>query len=642
MDLLWLIPVLPLIGAAVNGFVGKRLPKNVVAVAAAGSVGISFLISLGLFIAMLRRPATDLPILKDYFTWIQAGAFQAQFGLMLDHLSGLMILIVTGIGFLIHVYSIGYMSHEEGFYRYFAYLNLFVFFMLTLVLANNYLLMFVGWEGVGLCSYLLIGFWFSRKSAADAGKKAFIVNRIGDFGFVLAVMLIYWAFDRVDFSSVVSRLQNATRFPVEPLGSVGVLTTICLLLFVGAAGKSAQFPLYVWLPDAMEGPTPVSALIHAATMVTAGVYMVARSASLYNHAPGALLVVAVVGLFTAIYAASIGLVQTDIKKVLAYSTVSQLGYMFLACGAGTYAAGIFHLMTHAFFKALLFLGAGSVIHGMGGVQDIRKMGGLRQHMPWTHATFLAGTIAIAGIPPFSGFFSKDAVLWGAWNDADYGKLFWLIGVAAAGLTSFYMFRLLILTFYGKPRYSNEDVHHVHEAPGSMLFPLVVLAIGSIFAGWLGVPQVLGGSNPIQQFLTPGAHQTGSESLGTGTTEFLLMLASTSVALLGSALAYLFYIARPELPEKLASRAHAMYSIMVNKYYVDELYDTIIVWPLVETSRELLWKFVDTFMIDGAVNNIGRVIRGSARGLRHMQNGYVRAYAGWILFGGVLVMAWFLR
>ncbi|PYS54788.1 MAG: NADH-quinone oxidoreductase subunit L [Acidobacteria bacterium] len=642
MDLLWLIPVLPLIGAAVNGFVGKRLPKNVVAVAAAGSVGISFLISLGLFIAMLRRPATDLPILKDYFTWIQAGAFQAQFGLMLDHLSGLMILIVTGIGFLIHVYSIGYMSHEEGFYRYFAYLNLFVFFMLTLVLANNYLLMFVGWEGVGLCSYLLIGFWFSRKAAADAGKKAFIVNRIGDFGFILAVMLIYWTFDRVDFSSVFSRLQNATLFPVEPLGSVGVLTTICLLLFVGAAGKSAQFPLYVWLPDAMEGPTPVSALIHAATMVTAGVYMVARSASLYNHAPGALLVVAVVGLFTAIYAASIGLVQTDIKKVLAYSTVSQLGYMFLACGAGTYAAGIFHLMTHAFFKALLFLGAGSVIHGMGGVQDIRKMGGLRQHMPWTHATFLAGTIAIAGIPPFSGFFSKDAVLWGAWNDADYGKLFWLIGVAAAGLTSFYMFRLLILTFYGKPRYSNEDVHHVHEAPGSMLFPLVVLAIGSIFAGWLGVPQVLGGSNPIQQFLTPGAHQTGSESLGTGTTEFLLMLASTSVALLGSALAYLFYIARPELPEKLASRAHAMYSIMVNKYYVDELYDTIIVWPLVETSRELLWKFVDTFMIDGAVNNIGRVIRGSARGLRHMQNGYVRAYAGWILFGGVLVMAWFLR
>jgi NADH-quinone oxidoreductase subunit L len=372
MDLIWLIPVLPLLGAAINGILGKRLPKPVISIVAAGSVGLSFLISLRVFVAMLDLPRVELPVIWDYFTWIQAGQFQVQFGLMLDHLSGLMILIVTGVGFLIHVYSAGYMSHEEGFYRYFSYLNLFVFFMLILVLANSYLLMFVGWEGVGLCSYLLIGFWFVKKSAADAGKKAFIVNRVGDFGFLLAIMLIYWTFERVDFVSVFSRLQNTTLFPVEALGSVGVLTTICLLLFLGAAGKSAQFPLYVWLPDAMEGPTPVSALIHAATMVTAGVYMIARSAELYNHAPGALLVVAFVGLFTALFAASIGLVQTDIKKVLAYSTVSQLGYMFLACGAGAYAAGIFHLMTHAFFKALLFLGAGSVIHGMGGLQDIRK------------------------------------------------------------------------------------------------------------------------------------------------------------------------------------------------------------------------------------------------------------------------------
>src|SRR5438132_1881675 len=386
---------------------------------------------------MLSLPESQLPILTDYFTWIQAGRFQAQFGFMLDHLSGLMILIVTGVGFLIHVYSAGYMAREEGFYRYFAYLNLFVFFMLTLVLADNYLLMFVGWEGVGLCSYLLIGFWFTRKSAADAGKKAFIVNRVGDFGFILATMLIYWTFGRVDFVGVFSRLADAGQFNIEPLGGVGVLTTIGLLLFLGAAGKSAQFPLYVWLPDAMEGPTPVSALIHAATMVTAGVYMVARSSAIYNHAPGAMLVIAMVGAFTAIFAASIGLVQTDIKRVLAYSTVSQLGYMFLACGAGAYAAAMFHLMTHAFFKALLFLAAGSVIHGMGGIQDIRKMGGLRHHMPWTFRTFLVGTIAITGIPGFAGFFSKDAVLSGAWNDANYGHILWFIGIVAAGFTSFY-------------------------------------------------------------------------------------------------------------------------------------------------------------------------------------------------------------
>jgi len=641
-DILWLIPVIPLLGATINGIFGKRLPKNVISIIAAGSIAISFLISLRLFVAMLGLGEAELPILRNYYTWIQAGQFQAQFGLMLDHLSGLMILIVTGVGFLIHVYSIGYMSHEEGFYRYFAYLNLFVFFMLTLVLANNFLLMFVGWEGVGLCSYLLIGFWFTRKSATDAGKKAFIVNRIGDFGFILAIMLIYWTFERVDFRGVFLQLQNATLFPVEPLGSVGTLTTICLLLFLGAAGKSAQFPLYVWLPDAMEGPTPVSALIHAATMVTAGVYMVARAAELFNHAPGALLVVAFVGLFTAVFAASIGLVQTDIKKVLAYSTVSQLGYMFLACGAGAYAAGVFHLMTHAFFKALLFLGAGSVIHGMGGLQDIRKMGGLRHEMPWTYRTFLAGTLAIAGIPPLAGFFSKDAVLWAAWNFADYGKLLWGLGVLTAGFTSFYMFRLLILTFHGSPRYSHDDVAHVHESPTSMLFPLVVLAIFAIIAGFVGVPSILGGGDYIQQFLTPAAHELESESQATSTIELTLMAISTGTAFLGLGLAYLFYVAKPELPKKLATTFHALYSIVFNKYYVDELYDTVIVWPIVATSRELLWKVVDNLMIDGAVNGIGYVVRGVGGGLRHMQSGYVRTYAAWILLGGVLIMVWFLK
>jgi NADH-quinone oxidoreductase subunit L len=642
VNILWLVPIVPLIGAAINGVFGKRLPKNLISVIAAGSIGISFLISLRLFFAMLGLGKSQLPVTRDYFTWIQAGQFQAQFGLMLDHLSGLMILIVTGVGFLIHVYSIGYMNHEEGFYRYFAYMNLFVFFMLTLVLANNFLLMFVGWEGVGLCSYLLIGFWFTRKSATDAGKKAFIVNRVGDFGFILAIILIYWTFERVDFQGVFLQLQNATLFPLEPLGAVGTLTTICLLLLLGAAGKSAQFPLYVWLPDAMEGPTPVSALIHAATMVTAGVYMVTRSAVLFSHAPGALLVLAFVGLFTAVFAASIALVQTDIKKVLAYSTVSQLGYMFLACGAGAYAAGMFHLMTHAFFKALLFLGAGSVIHGMGGMQDIRRMGGLRHHMPWTYRTFLVGTLAIAAIPGLSGFFSKDAVLWAAWNFADYGKLLWAFGVVTAGFTSFYMFRLLILTFHGSPRYTRQDVAHVHESPTSMLIPLIVLAVLAIVAGYVGVPSILGGSNAIDQFLTPAAHETESESLGTSPIEAILMAASTGAALLGLGLAYMFYVARPELPQRLATNVHALYSIVVNKYYVDELYDMFIVWPVVAISREFLWKVVDSLMIDGAVNGVGYVVRGVGAGLRHMQTGYVRTYAGWILFGGVLIMAWFLK
>src|SRR5678816_1524311 len=470
---LWLIPISPLLGAVINGILGSRLSKSVIGIIGAGTVAPSFVISLGAFLQMLQEPASAMPIIRNYFVWIQAGEFHASFGFLLDHLSGLMILIVTGVGFLIHVYSTAYMHEEPGFYRFFAYLNLFMFSMLTLVLANNYLLMFVGWEGVGLCSYLLIGFWFGKKSATDAGKKAFIVNRVGDFGFILATMLIFWTFKSVDYGQVFAA---AASIPVEPLGMVGTVTAICLLMFVGATGKSAQIPLYVWLPDAMEGPTPVSALIHAATMVTAGVYMIARSASLFDRAPGALLVVACVGAATAIFAASIALVQTDIKKVLAYSTVSQLGYMFLACGAGAYAAGVFHLMTHAFFKALLFLGAGSVIHGMGGIQDITKMGGLRREMPWTHKTFLIGTLAIAGIPGFAGFFSKDLILSAAWHSEHYGIILWTIGLVVAGMTSFYMFRLLILTFAGQPRYTHHDVHHVHESPAPMLVPLVLLAI----------------------------------------------------------------------------------------------------------------------------------------------------------------------
>ena len=636
VNLLWLIPLLPLLGAVINGALGKRLSRGVIGAIACGSVGLSFAISLTSFLQMVRMPEESLPVVQNYFTWIQAGSFQATAGFMLDHLSGLMILIVTGVGFLIHVYSTAYMHDDPGFYRYFAYLNLFMFSMLTLVLANNYLLMFVGWEGVGLCSYLLIGFWFKKQSAADAGKKAFIVNRVGDFGFILAAMLIFWTCKSVDYVQVFSA---AAAMPAEQLGVVGTITGICLLMFVGATGKSAQIPLYVWLPDAMEGPTPVSALIHAATMVTAGVYMVARSAVLFDRAPGALLVVAVIGAATALVAASIALVQTDIKKVLAYSTVSQLGYMFLACGAGAYAAGVFHLMTHAFFKALLFLGAGSVIHGMGGIQDITKMGGLRKEMPWTYRTFLVGTLAIAGVPFLAGFFSKDMILAAAWN-SQYGKILWSIGVIVAGMTSFYMFRLLILTFMGQPRYTHHDVHHVHESPTPMLIPLIVLAFFSIVAGYVGVPRFITGHHePIVEFLQPVLSQIEAMTVSM---EWILMLASVAAAGIGLALAYVFYVKRPELPARVSSSASALYSILTNKYYVDEIYDRILVLPIVLAARQFLWQIIDVAIIDGIVNGIGKAVRASADGLRHMQTGYVRAYAAWILFGGILIVAWFLR
>src|SRR3954467_11346764 len=465
---LWLVPLLPLLGAAINGLFGQRFPQRVVNVVALAFPGAALVQAL--WIASQFGSLRTVPHIEVLGRWIQAGSFTVNFGYQLDQLSMVMLLVVTGVGFLIHIYSVGYMAHEGGYYRFFAYLNLFMFFMLTLILANNYLLMFVGWEGVGLASYLLIGFYFLKDSAANAGKKAFIVNRIGDFGFLIAMFMIIRETGTLNYGTVFSHI---SQMPVET--HWGTLTIIALLLMLGAAGKSAQIPLYVWLPDAMEGPTPVSALIHAATMVTAGVYMVARSNVIFNHAPHALVVVAIIGCATAVFAATIGITQTDIKRVLAYSTVSQLGYMFLACGVGAYAAGVFHLMTHAFFKALLFLGAGSVIHGMGGLQDIRKMGGLRREMPWTYRTFLVATIAIAGIPPLAGFFSKDAVLWAAWNFADYGKLLWSLGVVTAGFTSFYMFRLVILTFHGSPRYTHDDVAHVHESPQSMLIPLIVLA-----------------------------------------------------------------------------------------------------------------------------------------------------------------------
>jgi NADH-quinone oxidoreductase subunit L len=635
---LWLIPVLPLLGAVVNGVFGKRLSKGAIGVIAAGTVAMAFAISLSAFIQMLGIPEGELPIVRNYFTWIQAGSFEANFGFMLDHLSGLMILIVTGVGFLIHVYSTAYMHDEPGFYRFFAYLNLFMFSMLTLVLANNYLLMFVGWEGVGLCSYLLIGFWFKKKAASDAGKKAFIVNRVGDFGFILATMLIFWTFDSVDFGRVFAA---AEAMPVETLGVIGTMTAICLLMFVGATGKSAQVPLYVWLPDAMEGPTPVSALIHAATMVTAGVYMVARSAALFDRAPGALLVVATIGAVTAFIAATIGLVQTDIKKVLAYSTVSQLGYMFLACGVGAYAAGVFHLMTHAFFKALLFLGAGSVIHGMSGIQDITRMGGLRREMPWTFRTFLIGTLAIAGVPGLAGFFSKDMILAAAWHGPTLGKVFWFVGLVTAGITSFYMFRLLILTFFGKARYTHHDVHHVHESPAAMLIPLVLLAVLSVIGGYVGIPPAFGGHERIAEFLSLGTAAEAAEH-GSLALEWILMAASVAAAGIGFAVAYMSYVARPGLADRIAAKASGLYGVLTAKYYVDEIYESILVLPAVATAREFLWRMIDVRVIDGTVNGFGSAVKSAAAELRHINTGYVRTYVGWVLFGGVLLVAWFLR
>jgi NADH-quinone oxidoreductase subunit L len=542
---------------------------------------------------------------------------------------------VTGVGFLIHVYSRAYMSGDSGFYRYFAYLNLFMFSMLTLVLADNYLLMFVGWEGVGLCSYLLIGFWFSKQAATDAGKKAFIVNRVGDFGFILAVLLIFRTFGSVDFETVSAEAAGA---------GVGAATAACLLMLLGATGKSAQIPLFVWLPDAMEGPTPVSALIHAATMVTAGIYMMVRSADLFAAAPAAMAALALIGTVTALAAATLGLVQTDIKRILAYSTISQLGYMFLACGVGAWGAAVFHLMTHAFFKALLFLGAGSVIHGMGGIQDLRKMGGLRHQMPWTFRTFLVGSMALAGIPGLAGFFSKDAILWGAWTREGYGPPFWGVAVLTAGLTSVYTFRLVFLAFFGEKRYAGSEAAHLHESPAGMIGPLVILAVLSLLAGYAGVPEALGGSNRFEHFLEPVLPQGG---IGPGeeashATELLVMGASAAVGLAGLALAWLFYGRDDQARAARTALAFPRaYRLLRGKYYVDEIYAALVVAPLVRVSRTVLWKGLDSSVIESIVNGTGGSLRNLGAGLRRIQSGDLRTYAVWILGGGVLVAAWIL-
>ncbi len=671
LEKIWLIPLFPALGALAQLLFGRKLTDRAISAVSVGLPGLSFLWAVGCFLALLGQPEHVFAS-KPLYSWLPAGAFRlssgsvgslsVDVGFLLDPLSAVMVLVVTGVGLLIHIYSIGYMAHEGGYYRFFGYLNLFMFSMLILVLANNYLMMFVGWEGVGLCSYLLIGFYFLRKSASDAGKKAFVVNRVGDAGFLLGVMLMAVTFGTLNFQEVTAAARSG-RFPVGD----GVMTAICVLLFIGAIGKSAQIPLYVWLPDAMEGPTPVSALIHAATMVTAGVYMVARSNALFMRAPTALALVAGIGAATAIWAASIGLVQNDIKRVLAYSTVSQLGYMFLACGVGAFAAGIFHLMTHAFFKALLFLGSGSVIHALSGEQDMRKMGGLWSRIPTTAKTMLAATLAISGAPLLSGFFSKDDILWQTFASPYGNKVLWSVALVTAGLTAFYMFRLFFMTFSGPSRVPHEVEHHIHESPPVMTVPLICLAVGAVGAGFVGWPKVLGGSNPFEHFLEPVFANPAIEAAAehTWSLEFSLMLLSVAIAAAGFYLAYRWYVERPEVPDRLAASAGPAYQIVLDKYYVDELYDALFVnrakdvgnafaafdlgvvdggvngvgwWTRLTAEGSRLW---DIWVIDGLVNVMGFSVKVLSYPARILQTGLVQSYAWMIVVGVLVFMAYYL-
>jgi NADH-quinone oxidoreductase subunit L len=647
----WILLIFPLLGAAVNGLAGKRLSPRTVALSGCGTVLLSFLVALLSFFELLRLDVAQRAVTNHLFTWIESGSLKAECSFLFDPLSAVMILVVTGVGFLIHVYSVEYMRGEAGFYRYFAFLNLFIFMMSVLVLADNYLLMFVGWEGVGLCSYLLIGYYFETRVAADAAKKAFIVNRIGDFGFLLGIFLIFQVFGTLSYHEVFSRA--AEQFP-EPVVGFGVLGAIALLLFLGATGKSAQIPLYTWLPDAMAGPTPVSALIHAATMVTAGVYMIARSSALYTRAPEAMAVVAAVGLLTALLAALIALAQRDIKKVLAYSTVSQLGYMFLAVGVGAFTAGIFHLYTHAFFKALLFLGSGSVILALHHEQDMYRMGGLRRYLPLTWATMGIATLAIAGIPPFAGFFSKDEILWKALTGAQGGLFFYSIGIVVAALTAFYMARLMFLTFYGGERFDLEGHGHGSshgDAQGQekpkepswlITGPLAVLAIFSGVAGLIGLPAWLG-HNYFEEFLKPAFAYAWVGPFGEEHSHALEMgLAILVVGLAGAAiyLAYRLFVTSPEKPERLAARFAGIHRVLWNKFYVDEIYDAVVVWPMVGVSRLFLWRGVDVRLIDGAVNGAASLMRRWSDRVKRLQTGYARVYANWMLLGTVLILVYY--
>jgi len=697
LDYLWLVPALPLLGVVLNGAIAlfaerphllkeAGLPlagghgaghgshddahgasshgsahghhetpayRKLVAFIAPAVVGAAFVVALLCVLSLASRPADGRTFVQILFPWIQAGSLLVPAGLQLDPLSSVMALVVTGVGFLIHVYSVGYMSHERAFARYFVCLNLFMFAMLTLVMANNYLLMFVGWEGVGLCSYLLIGFWYEKQSASDAGKKAFVVNRIGDFGVLLAMFLVFWNFGSLTYTEVFAKVPVLRESGVL---TTGLATVITLLLFLGATGKSAQIPLYVWLPDAMEGPTPVSALIHAATMVTAGVYMVARSSALFLLAPDTMMVVAVIGAVTAIFSATIGICQTDIKRVLAYSTVSQLGYMFLACGVGAFTAAIFHLMTHAFFKALLFLGSGSVIHALSGEQDMRKMGGLKKYVPVTFATMFVATLAIAGIPGLSGFFSKDEILWQAFSSSHGSPFLWGIAALAAGITAFYMFRLVYLTFFGKSRMDPEVEKHAHESPWTMTVPLTILAVLSVAGGWVGIPAVLGGSNLFEHWLAPvfhpvaaagahgvaaaGAHGAESVAHHPAALEIGLMALSVAIALCGIGLAYFLYRVRTGKPAEIAKEWPTLYDVVYHKYYIDEFYEWAVIRRIVTFSNGL-WEMFDALFIDGIVNGAADLVRAAGDRVRRLQGGVVGGYAFSLLAGAVLLVGYIL-
>ena len=657
LDYVWLIPFFPMLGFLINGLYSRWIhaSKKFVSWVACSALGLSFLSSALVFISMLKISPEHLPYQVNIFDWIVAGNLKTVVGYQVDALSMVMALVVSGVSFVIHIYSVGYMHEDPDFTRYFTYLNLFVFMMLTLVLANNFLLMFVGWEGVGLCSYLLIGFWFEKDSASNAGKKAFVVNRIGDFGFLLGMFLIFVHFGTFDFTEVFNKAPHTIN--------TALATAITILLFIGATGKSAQLPLYVWLPDAMEGPTPVSSLIHAATMVTAGVYMIARCNVLFSMAPITMGIVATVGALTAIYAASMGFFQFDIKRVLAYSTISQLGYMFLAVGVGAYSAGIFHLMTHAFFKGLLFLGAGSIMHALSGELDMRKMGGLRKKVPITFYTFFAATLAISGCPFFSGFFSKDEILWQAFSSPHGHFLLWLIGVVAAGMTAFYMFRLVFNVFFGECRAEEEVKKHIHESPPIMTIPLIILAILSVIGGYVGVPHALGGSNRFHKFLEPVvgpgpgsavehakinlnsmayAAEHGTHAAHSASLEYILMLISIICAAIGVWIAYYYYIKHyPEKPKEMVEKFKGIYTTIQNKYYVDEIYGYLFVNGAKNLAKTL-WIEFDVKVIDRTANLIAEFFRWSGSVIRVIQTGLLQDYALAILIGGVAVLYYFLK
>ncbi len=635
-----LIVLFPLLGFLFIGLFGSKIKsEKLVGTIGTAAVALPFLVAVSISFEMLTLPEGNRQHIVKLFEWIRAGSFSADAAFQVDQLSIVMTLIVTGVGSLIHVYSIGYMHGDRGFWRFFAYLNLFIFAMLTLVLADNFLLMFVGWEGVGLCSYLLIGFWydknFEKGTTGDAAKKAFIVNRIGDFGFLLGMFLIFSTFGSLNFETVFSAASVFSR-------GDSTIMWITLLLFVGATGKSAQIPLYVWLPDAMAGPTPVSALIHAATMVTAGVYMVARSSILFALSPVTMDAVAIIGVMTAFYAATIGLVQNDIKKVLAYSTISQLGYMFLGLGVGAFASGIFHVMTHAFFKALLFLGSGAVIHAMHEEQDIQKMGGLKKYLPTTYKTFLIGAIAISGIPPLAGFFSKDEILWKAFSDGS--PILWLVGAAGAGLTAFYMFRLVSLTFEGSPRF---DEHHLHphEAPKTMTVPLIILAVLSVVGGFVGIPESLGGGNRFEHFLQPVFARADSKMLmpyrEVSVIEYVLMAASIAIAGTGIFFARKIYLERKEIAERTAGNFPKIYKLLFNKYFVDEFYDAAVVTPIAKSSEKLLWKRLDIGTIDGLINFTAKATEYASQFFRRVQTGIVQSYAIVFVAGILFILGWLI-